>query len=218
MRNYIKRFEMDMSKERFRKNCLQKLSKTHRFNKFYRDSLVNSQLKSVLKDAKGLNILFYWPLDLEVDIRKSLKTMRKKNNILLPLMEEISFKMVPYRLPLTRKKFNIYEAGNSFKNIRKIDVTIVPAVGVDIKSRRIGFGKGMYDRFFEKIKNDPYKIFIQSQICYVHKDICDDHDVSCDMLITPRVRMLHRRKFNANYRTDRGFVGHIERGSRFFHF
>jgi 5-formyltetrahydrofolate cyclo-ligase len=209
---------MDTTKESFRQNCLNKLCRSSKFNKIYRDNLVNNQIISLLKDAKGLNVLCYWPLDLEVDIRKSIQFIRKKNNVFLPFMQEISFKMVPFRLPLSRKKFNIYEAGNSFKNIRKIDVAIIPAVGVDIKSRRIGFGKGMYDRFFEKLENDPYKIFLQSQICYTDKDICDDHDISCDMLITPRIRLLHRRKLNANYRTVRGFNSHHRRGSRFFHF
>ncbi|MBU0631858.1 5-formyltetrahydrofolate cyclo-ligase, partial [bacterium] len=190
---------MDMTKESFRKNCLEKLCTTSRFNKIYRDNLVNNQIISLFKNRKNLNILCYWPLDLEVDIRKSIQVIRKNNNVVLPFMQEISFKMVPFRLPLSRKKFNIYEAGNSFKNIRKIDVAIIPAVGVDLKSRRIGFGKGMYDRFFEKLKNDPYKIFLQSQICYTDEDICDTHDISCDMLITPRIRLLHRRKVNADY-------------------
>ncbi|MDD2356683.1 MAG: 5-formyltetrahydrofolate cyclo-ligase [Thiovulaceae bacterium] len=208
---------MKVTKELFRNNCLNKLRNSQKFNKIYRDNLVNSQIISLFKKKKGLNILMFWPLDLEVDIRKSLYEIRKNNHIYIPFMEEISFKMVPFRLPLSRKKFNIYEAGNSLKNIRKIDVAIIPAVGVDRRSRRIGFGKGMYDRFFEKIKKDPYKIFVQSQICYINKDICDDYDISCDMLITPRARLLHRRAKHANH-TIRGFYSHSERSSRFFHF
>lgn len=209
---------MDTTKESFRRNCLKKLKESQTHNKKYRDKLVNSQIISLLKNKKGLNVLMYWPLDLEVDIRKSLYEIRKNNHVYLPFMEEISFKMVPFRLPLSRKKFNIYEAGNSFKNIIKIDVAIIPAVGVDRRSRRIGFGKGMYDRFFEKLKKDPYKIFIQSQICYSKKDICDDHDISCDMLITPRARLLHRRTKYVNYRIVGDFHSLSERGSSFFHF
>ena len=208
---------MEVTKELFRNNCLNKLRNSQKFNKIYRDNLVNSQIISLFKKKKGLHILMFWPLDLEVDIRKSLYEIRKNNQLYLPFMEEISFKMVTFRLPLSRKKFNIYEAGNSLKNISKIDVAIIPAVGVDRRSRRIGFGKGMYDRFFEKIKKDPYKIFVQSQICYVNKEICDDYDISCDMLITPKARLLHRRARHANH-TIRGFYSHSERGSRFFHF
>ncbi len=209
---------MDTSKELFRSYCLKKLRSSQKFNKIYRDKLVNTQIINLFKNCQGLDILYYWPLDLEVDIRKSLQEIRKKNRVYLPFMEEISFKMVPFRLPLSRKKFNIYEAGNSLRNINKIDVAIIPAVGVDKKSRRIGFGKGMYDRFFEKIHQDPYKIFIQSQICYTKKDICDDYDIACDMLITPRKRLLQRRKKNANHGAFRGFSSRSKRGGSFFHF
>ena len=218
MQNYRKRLSMQSTKEDIRIECLAKLRKSGLSNKHYRDALINKQLLRFFQGMEGLNILFYWPLNLEADIKKSLHVISKKNNVYLPFMEEISFKMVPYRLPLRRKKFNIYEAGNSIKNIRKIDVAIIPVVGVDIKSRRIGFGRGMYDRFFAKLKNDPYKIFVQSQICYTQKDICDDYDVACDMLITPKVRILHRRKRDANFHIAHGFYSRAKRGSRFFHF
>jgi 5-formyltetrahydrofolate cyclo-ligase len=100
-------------------------------------------------------------------------------------MEYDSFKMVPFRLPLTPKKFGIYEPGNTNLKIKKIDVAIVPAVGVDGEGRRVGFGKGMYDRFFARLKHKPYIIFVQSRLCTTSKYICDEHDIKADLLITP---------------------------------
>jgi 5-formyltetrahydrofolate cyclo-ligase len=100
-------------------------------------------------------------------------------------MQGESFKMVPFRLPLKKKKFGILEAGNTLRNINKIDIAIVPVVGVDGNLQRIGFGKGMYDRFFAKLKKKPYTIFIQPKLCYTNKMICDSYDVACDVLITP---------------------------------
>lgn len=209
---------MDSTKETFRKYCLDKMSNSSKHNKRYRDKLINRELISLFKKQKGKQILFYWPLGMESDIRQALFAIRKNNHLYLPFMEEISFKMVPFRLPLSRKKFGIYEAGKSFKNIIKIDVAIIPAVGVDRKSRRIGFGKGMYDRFFDKLRKDPYKIFVQSQICYSKKNICDNHDISCDLLITPGMKLLHKRVKDANRNSSGGFSSHHKRGSRFFHF
>jgi 5-formyltetrahydrofolate cyclo-ligase len=209
---------MDSTKEIFRNTCLHRLKNSSKHNKRYRDALINRELIELFKNKSGLHVLMYWPLGLEAEIQKSLFKIRQKNHVYLPFMEDISFKMVPFRLPLSRKKFGIYEAGKSFRNIIKIDVAIIPAVGVDRMSRRIGFGKGMYDRFFEKLNKDPYKIFIQSQICYSKKDICDDHDISCDMLITPRIRLQQRREKYADHGAVGGFNGVHKRGSRFFHF
>ncbi|MDA3908319.1 MAG: 5-formyltetrahydrofolate cyclo-ligase, partial [Sulfurimonas sp.] len=67
-----------------------------------------------------------------------------------------------------------------------IDIAIVPTIGVDGKLQRIGFGKGMYDRFFAKLKKKPYTIFIQPEICFTKEFICDDYDIACDLLLTPR--------------------------------
>ena len=108
-------------------------------------------------------------------------------------MDEQSFKAVQYRLPLSKKKFGIFEAGNSLKNINKIDIAIVPTLGVDINLKRIGFGKGMYDRFFAKLKTKPHTIFIQSELSHVRQSICDDYDVSCDVLLTPRKKIVAKK-------------------------
>ena len=107
-------------------------------------------------------------------------------------MEGESFKMVPFRLPLKQKKFWVYEAGNTNRNIRKTDIAIVPVVGVDGNLQRIGFGKGMYDRFFEKLKKRPYIIFTQLEFCHTKKFICDDYDIAGDILLTPKKIMTNK--------------------------
>jgi len=118
--------------------------------------------------------------------------MRQKNDIYIPFMQGKSFKMVPFRLPLKRKKFGIFEAGNTHRNINKIDIAIVPVVGVDGNLQRVGFGKGMYDRFFAKLKNKPYTIFIQPEICFTKELVCDSYDVACDLLLTPKVKLVKK--------------------------
>ncbi len=164
------------------------MNKSSFFNKKYKSHLVTNKLELLLNKTKNKNILLYFPLENEVDIRRIIVKLRKKNNILLPFMQNKSFKIVPFRLPLQKKKFNIYEAGDSFKKINNIDIAIVPVVGVDGNLQRIGFGAGMYDRFFAKLKKKPYTIFIQKDLCYTRKYVCDDFDVKADMFITPKIQ------------------------------
>ncbi len=175
---------MSITKEQFRKNCLSK-AKRPLPNRVYRNHRVNALLAKKLRTLKGRRtILFYLPLPFEADIRKTLNEMRKKHTVLVPFMEGKSFKMVPYRLPLKRKKFGIYEAGNSFRKFKKLDVAIVPTVGIDRNFKRVGFGKGMYDRFFAKLRTKPYTIFIQLRLCATQEAVCDSYDITADMLIT----------------------------------
>ena len=181
---------MPLTKTIFRQNCLQKIRSSSYHNKLYRSSLLNKRLLRELSSVRNATILFYYPLAQEANILKVLTIMRQKNDIFIPFMQGESFKMVPFRLPLKQKKFGIFEAGNTLRNINKIDIAIVPAVGVDGNLQRVGFGKGMYDRFFAGLKKRPYTIFIQPSLCYTKESICDDYDISCDILLTPNVRLL----------------------------
>ena len=131
-------------------------------------------------------MLLFWPLGSEPDVRALIHALRRRGvHVYLPFMEGASFRMVPFRYPLERKKFAIFEPGISHRNIKKIDLAVVPAVGVDAQARRIGFGKGMYDRFFATLKTKPITIFVQLERCMTHEKICDDYDVSADVLLTP---------------------------------
>jgi len=186
---------MPLTKSKFRENCLKKVADGKQNRKYYRDFLVNRALLRELQSSKRQNILFYYPLPNEIDIRKTLQKIRKKHNVYLPFMVGKSFKMVPFRLPLKKKRFGILEAGNTFRNIKKIDIAVVPIVGVDGNLQRIGFGKGMYDRFFAKLQKKPYTIFIQSQLCHTKEKICDVYDVMGDIVITPN-GILRRKKID----------------------
>ena len=176
---------MTLTKSSFRQKCLKKMKNQTKQNKIYKTAKINRQLLESLKLKKRAKILFYYPLPFEADSRKALQKLRKKHDVFIPFMQGESFKMVPFRLPLKKKKFGIFEAGNTFRNINKIDIAIVPAIGVDGNLQRVGFGKGMYDRFFAKLKKRPYTIFIQPEFCYTKEYICDDYDVTCDLLLTP---------------------------------
>lgn len=183
---------MLLTKNTFRETCLKKIKSTPMHNKLYRDSIVNKALLRILKKHKYKSILFYYPMPLEVDIKKVLFHIRKQKNVYIPFMENKSFKMVRYRLPLIKKQFGIFEAGNSIQKINKVDIAVVPILGVDKNLQRIGFGKGMYDRFFAKLKTKPYTIFIQTNFCYTDTNVCDEHDISCDILLTPK-KILYKK-------------------------
>ncbi len=184
---------MSISKEEFRKKCKEKLGKKAP-NEYYLNAKLNLRLQKVLKTLEPFRtVLVYVPLDIEADIRKTVNKLRKKHTVLIPFMEGKSFKMVSYRLPLKKKKFGIYEAGNSYRKFKNLDIAIVPVVGVDKNLQRIGFGKGMYDRFFATLKKRPYTIFVQKRPCIVNDAVCDRHDIKGDLLLTPKGWLEKRR-------------------------
>jgi 5-formyltetrahydrofolate cyclo-ligase len=173
-------------KSDFRKSCIKKLEFSSKNSKYYKDKIIIKKLENFIKASEVKNILLYVPLGTEVDVKPLINKFRKyKNkNIYVPYMHGPSFKIVKYRLPLHGKKFGIKEPNNSFTKPRDIDLAIVPVVGVDAIGKRVGFGKGMYDRFFDSLDYKPTIIFTQLVLCKSDKKLCEDHDIQADYIIT----------------------------------
>ncbi len=187
-----KRFE---NKRSFRDYCKRKISSAMLKNRFKRDKTANKKIYNLIKELNAKNILFYIPLKNEVDVLKLLRRVRrdKQRDIFVPFMEGVSFKMVKYRIPLYKRKFGIKEPKNSFLKVKKIDLAIVPVLGVDGDFRRIGFGKGMYDRFFESLPYRPYIAFVELDECFTEEIISEVHDIQADIYITP-YKIIKKRK------------------------
>ncbi|MGZ5208616.1 MAG: 5-formyltetrahydrofolate cyclo-ligase [Sulfuricurvum sp.] len=206
-----------MTKSDFRSECLQKLRNLPKSGKLTRDARVNHHLLTVIHQYKSKRILCYWPFGFEADIRKTILALRPKKSLYLPFMEGVSFKMVPLRYPLVHKAFGIYEPRNSYLKLKLIDIAIVPVVGVDGAGARIGFGKGMYDRFFPTLRSKPLTIFVQSSRCRTSLPLCDDYDIRGDLLVTPDG--VHRLKdFHGKQSSRRGWSSQPRRGTRIFNF
>ncbi|DAB41356.1 MAG TPA: 5-formyltetrahydrofolate cyclo-ligase [Sulfurovum sp. UBA12169] len=178
-----------MNKNSFRALCLKRLEKASKTGAFKKDKIVLDSLYQLINQCKAKRIMLYLPLGTEVNINPLINRLRReKKDLYVPFMEGKSFRLVKYRLPLEKKRFGIKEPKDSrqFKK-KQIDLAIVPIVGSDSTLRRVGFGKGMYDRFYEKeIKNIKKTVFVARQWCYSKKEVTDHYDVKADSIITPQ--------------------------------
>ena len=175
-------------KKIFRSDCLKRLKKASVSGRYAKDKKVLALLYRHIVKSKAQSIMLYLPLKMEVDLYPLIQRLRKENKILyVPFMEGKSFRLVKYRLPLYTKQFGIKEPKDSKQyRIKQIDIAIVPIVGVDVTHRRVGFGKGMYDRFFEKNKkNIKQVVFVARELCYAKEIVTDHYDVKADMILTP---------------------------------
>ncbi len=172
-------------KSDFRKLCIKKLEFSSRFLKFYKDKKTIKKLEKFIKLNNFKNILLYVPVNMEVNVLPLINKLRKKQlNVFVPFIVEDSFKIVKYRLPLQKKTFGIKEPNNSFCIYPQIDLAIVPILGIDKQWRRIGFGKGMYDRFFYRLNYKPTIVFIQLTLCQANEILSDKYDIQADLIIT----------------------------------
>lgn len=181
-----------IDKNKFRKHSIEKLKKCSQISKLRKDKYISKKLLSIILKNNIKNILMYIPLSLEVDLKNLIAYLRQKNyNIYVPYMTgKNNFKIVPYRLPLKKKKYNIYEPNNSFNSSKVIlDLAIVPIIGFDDSFRRVGFGVGFYDRYFSSLRYKPKIIFTQLCSCKSKQIITENHDVKADLIITNKERL-----------------------------
>jgi 5-formyltetrahydrofolate cyclo-ligase len=173
-------------KSDFRKSCIKRLEFSSLFLKYYKNKIIVRELKKFIERSGSKNILLYIPLGIEVDVRPLIVSLRKSRNksVYVPYMQGDSFKIVKYRLPLYKKKFGIKEPNNSFIKPAKVDLAIIPIVGVDALNKRIGYGKGMYDRFFDRLNYKPTMIFTQLILCKSEHILSDCYDIQADYIIT----------------------------------
>lgn len=174
-------------KKQFRTQSLNRLKKASGLGSYQKDKKIVHALYQYIVESHAENVMLYVPLKTEVNLYPLIQRLRKEKKVLyVPFMEGASFRLVKYRLPLKKKKFGIKEPNDSKQyRIKNIDIAIVPMVGVDVTQRRVGFGKGMYDRFFEEQSENIKKtVFVARELCYSKEIITDEYDIKADMIIT----------------------------------
>jgi 5-formyltetrahydrofolate cyclo-ligase len=188
-----------LDKKSFRKDCLNRLKSIPNRRRYICDKLVTKKIEKIITCFQPKSILLYLPMSIEVDLQNLMRTQRKKLKIFIPFIEGESFKMVQYRLPLKRNSFDIYESPNSRKIYKRVDMIIVPVVGVDGDFKRVGFGKGMYDRFYEKLKMKPVTVFVQRVKCNTKEKVTDSYDIQADYYITPKELIIGKNNDNRDH-------------------
>ncbi len=200
-----------MDKLCFRKESIKRLRKAASKPHYGIDKRLSSLLKRYIKRRGAKSVLFYYPLPIEVDIRDTLRDLRREGlEIYIPSIEDKSFKMVKYRLPLEKDRFGTLRPKSSSRAYHRVDLVVVPVIAVDGQMRRIGFGKGMYDRFIPSLKKRADIVFIQRIGSKTKKVITDAYDISCDAYFFSKEIMIKRS------RDVRGFIHNHSSGSRFF--
>jgi 5-formyltetrahydrofolate cyclo-ligase len=198
-----------IDKSDFRKKSFNELRKIS--SRRYRDYEIVSYIIFLIELLKPKNILTYLPMNHEVDISRLNRYLRRKKaiNVFVPKLYKDSFQAISYRYPLRKNRFNIYEPiSNSTYGFNNIDLAIIPIVGVDKSFRRVGFGKGMYDRFFYNRRDKTIKIFTQLKLNYTKSIVTDSYDIEPNYIVSHKIAINVKRLNNGNRVNIRSINSH----------
>ena len=134
-----------------------------------------------------LTVMAYWPLSDEVDIRPLTDQLVAEGHaVVLPkVVDDERMELRCYSSPadLVEGAFHIMEpVGEAFTDYERIDVVLVPGVAFDAAGRRLGRGRGYYDRFLAACPQ-LYKIGVCFPFQRVAEVPGEAHDVVMDEVI-----------------------------------
>lgn len=168
----------------------------YKFCKNYGSFRAILKIISKVKTNKKLNLLIYIAKDKEINLYKYKRFLCKKFNVYIPkMLSDNSLAFNKLRFPLSEVRFKIKESSSKIENI-KIDIAIIPVLGIDKDFRRVGFGKGFYDRTFSKIDYDLLIIFIQNIKSVTKNKICLKSDIQGDFYIANGKTIKRKRSYD----------------------
>jgi len=171
--------------------------------KLRRKALSEEQIEDYsIKIANQLLLLSIWDLEfyhlfLSITEHKEVNTeyilsilSGKDKHIVISKSDFSTHEMSHFLLAdstiIKKNEWNIPEPTNGIPiNTEQIDVVFIPLLAFDKKGNRIGYGKGLYDKFLTSCKPNTIKIGLsffssEEEISYINKN-----DVSLDYCVSP---------------------------------
>jgi 5-formyltetrahydrofolate cyclo-ligase len=137
------------------------------------------------------SVLFFAPLPDEIDVWPLLeKSLAAGKTVALPRFDSAgknysACRIRQLRTEIVAGQFGIREPGVSCHEIplKEIDLILVPGIAFDLHGRRLGRGRGFYDRLLEKVRGLKIGIAFDEQIA--GKIPVAPHDAKVNFILTP---------------------------------
>ena len=139
--------------------------------------------------------MLYVNSDCEVATRDILFRSYVYNKIIvLPAFNTETFEMTLMKVDSLEKDLSIGPRGNFEPDrsrckvvpIDRIDIAIIPAIGLDEKGGRIGSGDGYYDRLIPNLAITTRKVALAFEEQIIQQAPIESHDKHVDIIITDK--------------------------------
>ncbi len=146
---------------------------------------IQANLERIEDYRNAKSIAFYYPIGSEVKTQDlMLKVLSLGKDVLLPKVQEdkLDFRKITDLNSLEKGSFDIMEPKDNCEKSDKIDVIIVPTVGISVDGNRLGYGHGYYDRFLAKTDAISVALTYEKQI--IKSVPSTENDVTINWIVT----------------------------------
>jgi len=182
---------MDQTKIALRKTQLNTRKRVHKHGADASFAVV-SRVPEGLWPGQNEVVSGYFPIRTEFDPRPLMEEFQKRNSRLcLPVMngpeEALSFHPWKSGEDLVQGRFGVHEPSQDQPELVP-DFVLVPLLAVDLMGRRLGYGKGYYDRTLSQLRQRGSIVSVglayEAQI--VDRVPVDPHDQCLDWVVTEK--------------------------------
>lgn len=179
---------MGMTKAEFRRKCKAEVRALDAQQRKSMSESICSAIISIVRKRHTLPcpILLFWPLPDEVDIRQAVIGLHGMGyKVYLPAVVGDSLEIRLFEGVGTMKEgaFHIMEpVGERLEDIHKLEAAFIPGVAFSRDGKRLGRGKGYYDRLLPQLDCPLYGVCFPCQI--VEQVPVEAHDINVNEVIS----------------------------------
>jgi 5-formyltetrahydrofolate cyclo-ligase len=177
-----------LTKSQLRNKILVKLQNQKEEDRNRKSRIIKEKLFRTLVFKKAKTVMFYIAFDGEVDTEDMIRKARiLGKRIVVPVCRkdrQIMPCILNDKARLVRSLYGILEpAIKKPSNLEELDLVIVPGIAFDKEGRRLGRGKGYYDRFLKKLPDRASSIGLAFDFQILPSTPATPIDVSVDRVI-----------------------------------
>jgi 5-formyltetrahydrofolate cyclo-ligase len=128
--------------------------------------------------------MLYHPISNELDLTSLMDDYDK--NFYLPKVVDDALEVRPFKVGdrLVAGHFNVLEPLTEAVEPEILDIVFIPALMVDSKKQRLGYGKGYYDRFLPNLSDKCKTIVAISSKLLIQEIPSEEFDIPVDFVVT----------------------------------
>lgn len=176
---------ISIEKDKIRKEIKERKKELTEEEKQLAAQAIFSIIESRPEFIKAKTLLLYWSMPDEVPTHEFIKKWSASKLILLPVVKGHHMTIRPFvgEDGLSKGDWNVMEPTSSHDYLKMINLVIVPGVAFDRKKRRLGRGKGYYDKYFKSKRLEKWGLCFDFQLYNTIPTA--SFDVMMDVVFTP---------------------------------
>ena len=136
---------------------------------------------------RARSLALYAPIHREVETSAvALEALAAGKTLLYPAVQgsDLEFRRVLGLDELVTGRYGIPEPVGEVWNPDRADIIVVPGVAFDQSGRRIGYGKGYYDKALHRLEGSGRLVGFCYDFQLVEEIVGEPHDVTMDLIVT----------------------------------